>query len=182
MRAGRIIGAAQAPFALAGTHTTLAVLRHLAASTGAFSVSGNDTQLVYSPVVLGKVLISLSGLLSLNGGAASMRVTRHLRVGAGTFSSSPGEAAIRFGGRLGADTNVFHLEGSDAGLRASWRLVAAALTFTVSGHSLIFRLMGIDLPDSRIYRGPPERRIVRANPERRLLRFNPERRVYRGHN
>ena len=55
-------------------------------------------------------------------------------------------------------------------MRAGWRLVAEAMTFTVIGYSLILRTDSIDLPESRIFRAPAERRIVRANPERRIYR------------
>lgn len=170
LRAGRIVRPANGALAIVGAGSAMPVARRWPGTTGSLAVVGGVAYFDYAPEGADTVLMPLSGVFSVTGGAASMSVRRRLSTGCGIFATVPEEAAMRFAARLAAGPGAPEIVGTSTAMRSVWRLHADAMVLTLIGHSLTLRMDSIDLPESRIYSAPAERRTVRANPERRVYR------------
>ncbi len=78
-------------------------------------------------------LTAATGVFTLTGLAAGMRVARRLTAATSVFTLTGNAAVLRRGYTLVAATGSFMLSGMGAGLKAARRLVAATGAFTLSG-------------------------------------------------
>jgi len=124
----------------------------LAADSGSYSLTGQNTTLLYN-----RVVVADSGSYALSGQATDLRYNRRMVADSGSYSLSGQSVEVLFNRVLAANSSSYLLSGQDVALTYN-----AGATYTLTADSATYNLTG--QPANFVYTPLSSGRSKRYNP------------------